>query len=79
MDWVELYKLYVGKNTLNVFRQNNGYKDNTDGYKAQWAKPAGKEDNEYLTEILKYSDADSADFQKDLLRELNNVFTWAKL
>lgn len=79
MDWADLYKLYVGKNTLNIFRQNNGYKTNTDAYKAQWAKPAGKEDNEYLTEILKYLDADNVDFQKDLLRELDNVFGWAKI
>ena len=43
----EVYKLYLGKNTLNLFRQANGYKQGT--YVKMWA---GQEDNEVLTEIL---------------------------
>ncbi|EPD6447732.1 dUTP diphosphatase, partial [Campylobacter coli] len=42
-----LYKAYIGKNILNIFRQNNGYKQDT--YKKIWN---GREDNEVLAEIL---------------------------
>ena len=44
----ELFKMYIGKNALNIFRQNNGYKDGT--YVKIWD---GREDNEYLTHHLK--------------------------
>lgn len=30
----DMYKIYIGKNCLNEFRQNNGYKDGT--YKKEW-------------------------------------------
>ncbi len=43
-----LYAIYVGKNVLNKFRQNHGYKDGS--YKKTWN---GVEDNEVLNEILK--------------------------
>ncbi|AXP09048.1 dUTP diphosphatase [Campylobacter hepaticus] len=43
-----LYKLYIGKNILNIFRQDHGYKNGS--YKKIWN---GKEDNEVLNEILK--------------------------
>lgn len=43
-----LYKIYIGKNVLNKFRQEHGYKEGT--YKKIWD---GKEDNEILNEILK--------------------------
>lgn len=43
-----LYKIYIGKNVLNAFRQDNGYKEGK--YKKNWN---GKEDNEILNEILK--------------------------
>ncbi len=42
-----LYKTYIGKNVLNIFRQNNGYK--IGNYKKIWN---GREDNEILAEIL---------------------------
>ena len=42
-----LYQIYIGKNVLNQFRQNNGYKDGS--YKKVWD---GVEDNEILNEIL---------------------------
>lgn len=44
----DLYKMYIGKNALNIFRQNNGYKDGS--YVKIWSD---KEDNEYLTHYLK--------------------------
>lgn len=43
----ELYKIYIGKNVLNGFRQDNGYKNGT--YKKLWN---GIEDNVVLTDIL---------------------------
>ncbi|CAA6813938.1 MAG: Dimeric dUTPase (EC [uncultured Sulfurovum sp.] len=43
----ELYTLYVGKNILNKFRQNHGYKDGS--YLKEWN---GKEDNVVMQSIL---------------------------
>lgn len=34
MDFDRLYRLYVGKNVLNFFRQDHGYKD--DSYIKVW-------------------------------------------
>jgi len=42
-----LYKLYIGKNILNSFRQDNGYKDGS--YKKLWN---GVEDNVVMQNIL---------------------------
>ncbi len=42
-----LYKTYIGKNVLNAFRQEHGYKEGV--YKKIWN---GKEDNEILAQIL---------------------------
>jgi len=42
-----LYNLYIGKNILNKFRQDNGYKDGS--YIKIWN---GREDNEVMQEIL---------------------------
>ena len=43
----DLYRHYVGKNVLNRFRQDNGYKQGS--YLKEWQ---GREDNEHLAEIL---------------------------
>ncbi len=43
-----LYSLYIGKNILNQFRQDHGYKDGT--YKKLWGNV---EDNVVMQEILK--------------------------
>lgn len=43
----ELFRLYVGKNVLNRFRQDHGYKAGT--YVKTWD---GREDNEHLMELL---------------------------
>ncbi|MBD3808189.1 MAG: dUTP diphosphatase [Epsilonproteobacteria bacterium] len=42
-----LYQLYIGKNILNKFRQDHGYKDGS--YKKIWD---GKEDNVVMQDIL---------------------------
>jgi dimeric dUTPase (all-alpha-NTP-PPase superfamily) len=57
MNFDELYRQYVGKNVLNFFRQDNGYKDGS--YIKQWQ---GREDNEHLVEILAELDSQSVDF-----------------
>ena len=44
----DLYMVYIAKNCLYKFRQDHGYKDGT--YKKNWD---GKEDNEYLSVVLK--------------------------
>ena len=43
----ELYELYIGKNILNKFRQNHGYKEGS--YIKEWN---GKEDNVIMQAIL---------------------------
>lgn len=48
-DW--LHRLYIGKNCLNKFRQDNGYKEGT--YIKIWN---GKEDNVVMVEILESLD-----------------------
>lgn len=47
MSTDDLFRGYVGKNVLNKFRQDNGYKDGT--YIKDWA---GREDNVWLAEIV---------------------------
>lgn len=54
MDYDELYRLYVGKNVLNHFRQDHGYKQGT--YRKSWH---GREDNEHLIELLAELDVGS--------------------
>lgn len=61
LSFDELFRHYVGKNVLNFFRQDHGYK--TGEYIKIWN---GKEDNEVLMDVLKSTDANSADF-KDLV------------
>ena len=57
----DLYTRYVGKNVLNFFRQDNGYKDGS--YIKQWQ---GREDNEHLVELANQLDSSSEAFP-DLL------------
>lgn len=47
LSFNDLYKGYVGKNVLNQFRQDNGYKEGA--YKKLWN---GREDNVVMMEIL---------------------------
>ena len=46
-----LFKMYVAKNVLNLFRQDHGYKEGT--YKKIWR---GREDNEHLVEVIQSID-----------------------
>ncbi|MSQ20553.1 MAG: dUTP diphosphatase [Betaproteobacteria bacterium] len=65
LDIDSLYRRYVGKNVLNFFRQDNGYKAGT--YRKTWS---GREDNEHLSEIIATLDADAASFRDDVYRAL---------
>ena len=56
----DLYKLYLMKNVLNIFRQQHGYANGQ--YNKIWN---GKEDNEVLTQIMN----EVLDFDADLLLE----------
>lgn len=58
-DFDDLYRAYVGKNVLNFFRQDYGYRDGT--YLKQWA---GREDNEHLVEILAGLESERVDFRE---------------
>lgn len=65
MDLNELFRQYVGKNTLNFFRQDHGYKQGS--YIKVWH---GKEDNEVLAETVVSLDASAEDFQQQLYQAL---------
>lgn len=54
MSFDDLYRGYIGKNMLNRFRQQHGYKEGT--YVKTWD---GKEDNVHLDEILQGLPADA--------------------
>lgn len=66
MSFDQLYRGYVGKNVLNFFRQDHGYKDGS--YKKHWFD--GREDNEHLVDALQSLDATSASFKDDLYQAL---------
>jgi dimeric dUTPase (all-alpha-NTP-PPase superfamily) len=65
----KVFSMYVGKNVLNTFRQNNGYKDGT--YIKVWS---GREDNEYLTDILKTINLESPTIDNDLYEALTAAY-----
>jgi dimeric dUTPase (all-alpha-NTP-PPase superfamily) len=69
MDLNELFRQYVGKNTLNFFRQDHGYKDGS--YIKIWH---GKEDNEVLAELVTALDISSSNFQQDLYQALSKAY-----
>ena len=69
LDWTELFRQYVGKNVLNMFRQDKGYKSGV--YKKVWY---GREDNEYLVEIIHTLDASSVDFKEAIYEALEAAY-----
>ena len=69
MNWLELFKQYVGKNVLNIFRQDNGYKSGT--YIKVWN---GKEDNEHLLEIIARIDLEDDDVRNLLYQHLQTRY-----
>lgn len=73
MPFEELFKSYVGKNTLNFFRQDNGYKDGS--YIKEWN---GQEDNEVLVEILNALDPTHEDFKDQVYKGLADRYSVLK-
>jgi dimeric dUTPase (all-alpha-NTP-PPase superfamily) len=65
MEWTSLFKQYIGKNVLNVFRQDHGYKTGT--YIKIWD---GREDNEHLVEVLETVDLNADDVRDALYQSL---------
>ena len=69
MSFDDLCSQYVGKNVLNFFRQDNGYKEGS--YIKLWQ---GREDNEHLVEILNELDATSNTFGDDVYKSLHQRY-----
>lgn len=70
-SWRELYKWYIGKNVLNTFRQDNGYKEGT--YVKIWKD--GREDNDHLTDILNdISSVNEHTFYDDVYRLVQQAY-----
>ncbi len=69
LSFEELYRRYVGKNVLNFFRQDHGYKDGS--YKKVWQ---GREDNEHLVELVDSLDANQPDFKDSLYAGLQDRY-----
>jgi dimeric dUTPase (all-alpha-NTP-PPase superfamily) len=65
MTLEELFDLYIGKNVLNRFRQNHGYK--TGEYRKLWG---GREDNEHLIDLLSELEVSAADLPDALYAAL---------
>lgn len=69
MSFDDLYRQYIGKNVLNFFRQDNGYKEGT--YIKEWK---GREDNEHLADILSELDSGSQDFRTQIYVRLEERY-----
>tara|TARA_R110002049_G_scaffold83933_12_gene213627 strand:+ start:3440 stop:4069 length:630 start_codon:yes stop_codon:yes gene_type:complete len=69
LDFDTLYSAYVGKNVLNFFRQDNGYKAGS--YVKNWA---GREDNEHLVELVAPLDKSAEDFADQVYRALETRY-----
>jgi len=66
---LELFKMYVGKNILNKFRQDNGYK--TGEYIKIWE---GQEDNVWLSEILEKTSPTNSNYEVEIYDKLMNQY-----
>jgi dimeric dUTPase (all-alpha-NTP-PPase superfamily) len=69
MSGDELYRQYVGKNVLNFFRQDNGYKAGT--YQKTWQ---GREDNEHLVDVLDALDINNPDYAEEVYQGLQQRY-----
>lgn len=64
-----LYEMYVGKNVLNGFRQDHGYKAGT--YIKTWE---GREDNVWLVELAASIDKNPTTFASELYGQLSKKY-----
>jgi len=71
MSFEQLYRGYVGKNVLNFFRQDHGYKDGS--YRKHWHD--GREDNEHLVEAVQSLDTTKPAFKDDLYQVLKKRYS----
>jgi len=69
MDSTALFSQYVGKNILNFFRQDHGYKEGS--YIKMWH---GKEDNEHLVEVLGETDSRLNDYADVIYQQLESRY-----
>ena len=69
LSFDQLYRMYVGKNVLNFFRQDHGYKDGS--YVKIWD---GREDNEHLSDILSHLDASDTGFAEAVYQGLSDSY-----
>jgi dimeric dUTPase (all-alpha-NTP-PPase superfamily) len=69
LSWESLYKQYVSKNVLNMFRQDHGYKEGT--YQKLWQ---GREDNEHLVELMDSLNTSNADYPELLYQGLSRRY-----
>ena len=69
MDFDQLFRTYVGKNVLNFFRQDHGYKSGE--YQKLWH---GREDNEHLIEVLGELDCAADEVPDALYRALQERY-----
>ena len=65
MDFDALYRSYVGKNVLNFFRQDHGYKDGS--YIKVWQ---GREDNEHLIDVVNQLNSNDSSFRDEVYQRL---------
>ncbi len=65
LSFDQLFQGYIGKNVLNLFRQDHGYKQGT--YSKVWG---GMEDNEHLVEIVRSLNSGDTDFQQAIYKGL---------
>ncbi|MEM7469196.1 MAG: dUTP diphosphatase [Pseudomonadota bacterium] len=65
----DLYRAYVGKNVLNFFRQDHGYKDGS--YEKIWN---GKEDNVHLVEVMQMVNLGATDIQQQVYESLQSRY-----
>lgn len=69
LDFDELFSRYVGKNVLNMFRQDKGYKEGT--YHKSWG---GRDDNEWLVHEMRSLDSNRSDFAEALYCALEATY-----
>jgi dimeric dUTPase (all-alpha-NTP-PPase superfamily) len=68
-EFDDLYRTYIGKNVLNVFRQDHGYRDGS--YQKTWQ---GREDNEHLSEIVADLNSEAESFRDEVYRALKDRY-----
>jgi dimeric dUTPase (all-alpha-NTP-PPase superfamily) len=69
LNFDQLYQMYIGKNVLNFFRQDNGYKEGS--YKKVWE---GKEDNEHLIDIQSEISVEETNYSQLLYEQLQERY-----